>query len=258
MLNDKKVFAIVLAAGSATRYTQQDASADKYQPKQFDLLSGKPVICYSLESFAKCDLVDGIVLVVPQDIADSDKLQKLLLPDMHQQVYSKILSVVAGGADRIASTNNGLVALAGEDDSSLVLIHDAARPLISAQIIKECVTAFIDYEGVAVAMPLNNTLGFAEQNNQSEAKKLAKTLPRANYFSMQTPQGFSLKLLSQAFASLNRDEAARENLTDDCSIVLSYKPDADIHLVMGERANMKITYPEDIKILETLLIDLAD
>ena len=246
MLDNKRVVAIILAAGFGKRF-------DEDIPKQFFLLKGKPLFTYSLQTFAECDAVDGIVLVVPPT-NEEGVLETLAGPE-YQKIVGKLDRVITGGDTRIASVQNIIFGPDAGTDDGLVLLHDAARPLVSQEDIENCIQALREDEAVSLSIPVSDTLAQVDAGDSSSSKTidiLGEIAWRDNYNLLQTPQGFSLGLLRRAHEAL----AGQEDLgkfTDDCSIILGHAPKTKIKLIPGSRRNLKLTYPEDILILESLL-----
>ena len=249
MYKDKQVFAIILAAGSSNRFRDKSKQGNT-TAKQFDLLVGKPIISYSLDSFAKCDLVDFIIVALPQDMCDRKLFQQLVPPEKHKEAYTKLKRLVGGGKTRAESTLNALKAVKGPRDS-YILVHDAARPLVAQQRIRECIKQLDNNDGAVLMLPATDSLFMIEKSRResSSSQRRLKPLIRSNYISLQTPQAFSLGLLRDAFTNIK----VNAEYTDEASLVLSYKPDASIFCIVSDNMNMKLTYPEDKIMLEALI-----
>ncbi len=260
MSNERKVTAIILAGGLSSRYRNSRHTGDTTTgpSKQFALLAGKPLINYSVDTFAASVMVDSLILVVPA--AERETFENDIYPSISAAAKNKLHSIVVGGPSRLSSAANAIKVIA--EDDCLVAIHDAARPLISQALIEESIRAADANDGAALAMPITDTLGFAPAAEVTVAPRyLNKSLPRSAYYAMQTPQVFPAKLLREAFAwAMEGAEQAGEsghpsndNFTDESSIVLAHNPQLKIAIVAGSRENMKLTHPVDKDILEAIL-----
>ena len=209
------VAAILVAAGSGSRFGAET-------PKQFRLLAGKPVIRHAAEALAReVDLLQPVGEVAPIAAA----LRGL-----------DVLPVVAGGATRQASVLAGLQALVPHAPT-VVLVHDAARPLIPAGTIPALLAALELAPGAIPAVPVADTL------KRGSDQRIIGTVPRAGLFRAQTPQAFQFATLLAAHRAPATDAA-----TDDASLL-----EAAGHIVLlvpGAEDNIKLTYPEDLQRLE--------
>lgn len=213
--------AIVVAAGSGTR---------SGGAKQWRLLGGKPVIRWSVEALLKAGAADVVVVVAPGAEAEAATALDGLTG----------WRTVAGGATRAESVQAGLSALGGPDDRA-VLVHDAARPFLSAAVIARCVEALSDADGALPALPVADSLRRAVDG------MVAGSVEREALWRAQTPQAFSLKTLTDAYANWPTDEAA----TDEATVV--ERAGGRVKIVEGDARLMKLTYPEDFAIAEALI-----
>jgi 2-C-methyl-D-erythritol 4-phosphate cytidylyltransferase/2-C-methyl-D-erythritol 2,4-cyclodiphosphate synthase len=211
-----KTAAIIVAAGRGLR-----AGGDL--PKQFRPLRGRMVLEHTIDAFARHPQVSRIILVINPD--DRDLLPPL--PDV---------DLVGGGATRDASVQAGLNAAKGAD---LVLIHDAARPLVSQRIITDVLDALKTHAGAAPALPVTDAL-WRGQDDQVQAPQ-----PREGLFRAQTPQAFHLERIIAAHAS------HKGGALDDVEVALA--AGLDVAIVTGDEANMKITMPEDFTRAEQMM-----
>ncbi len=223
--------AVILAGGSGTRINSAT-------PKQFIELNGRPLLCYSLETFNNHPNIDDIILVVKQeyisqvsDIVDSYK-------------YSKVSKIIAGGKERYESSLAAINEC--DDENDILLFHDSARPLVSFQIITRCINAMDKYNAVTVAIPTTDTIYVSDANHQLVSIPRRETLLNA-----QTPQCFRLSTIKEAFSLALSDSSFIA--TDDCSIVHKYIPSCPILIIKGEIRNFKVTYKEDIELVKKLL-----
>ncbi len=205
--------AIIVAAGRGIR-----AGGDI--PKQFQPLKGRAVLARTIKAFANHDQIDRIILVL--NPADAGLLTALgRLPDF---------ITVDGGDSRSASVQAGLAAAMAENIDN-VLIHDAARPLVSARIISDVLAALKTHAGAAPALTVTDAL-WRGANDRVVAPHCRDGLFRA-----QTPQGFRLPEIAAAHSAHKGDAA------DDVEVALAC--DLDVAIVAGDEANLKITHADD-------------
>ena len=226
-LPSKKTQAIIVAAGSGTRL---NASL----PKPLVKLRGKPLVIYSLMVFEKSPLVSSVVIV--GSLRYLPELQRLV----RKYRLKKISRIVAGGETRALSVSQGLQAL--DDDTQFVLIHDAARPLVSLRIVEEAVKSCYKEAGVIVAVPAKPTI----KRVNSRTMVIEETLDRRKLWEVQTPQVFRKDIIFKAHR-IRKDVSA----TDDAFLV--EKLGQKVKVVVGDYRNIKITTPEDLIIARALL-----
>ncbi len=216
---------VLLAAGSGNRFGGRT-------PKQYLTLKGQPLFALSLRVFASVAGVREIVLVGPPDGLPALRRR---LPKLGARVS---LSVVAGGAFRGESVRNGVRALSSK--CTVVLVHDAARPLVTADVVQRVERA-AKRVGVAVAAwPLSDTL-----KDCGAGRKIRRTVPRDGLWLAQTPQGFRRNEAMTCLLNPRRDA------TDDVS--LAERRGFPVEVVEGSPLNIKVTYPHDLKLCRALL-----
>ena len=212
-----KVSAIIPAAGSGVRFGEE---------KQFKLLSGRPLFFHTLKLFLQSDYIDEIIVAVPSANVDST----------HRDVLSmsagKPVKVVAGGTRRQDSVKNGIDV--SDSDSTLVCIHDAARPFVTENLIQRSISACEFADGAVVGIPSKDTVKFSENGLVKE------TLDREKIWLAQTPQCFHKNKLLQALYY-----AETENLTGTDESALMEAMGFSIKLVEGDSNNFKITTKDD-------------
>ena len=201
-------------------------------PKQFLPIGGKPVLMRTLERFRAYDTDLKIILVLPE--AQQDYWRRLC----EQYHFDVKYELANGGQTRFHSVQNGL-ALIPDDAEGVVGVHDGVRPFPSIDVIRNCYTTARTAKAVIPVIPVVETVRQLE--NESSV-----TVPRDKYRLVQTPQTFDIQLLKAA----NR-QPYNDGFTDDASVVESYGH--DITLVEGNRENINITTPYDMKIAEVLL-----
>ena len=212
-----KVSAIIPAAGSGERFGEE---------KQFKLLSGRPLFFHTLKLFLQSDYIDEIIVAVPSANVDST----------HRDVLSmsagKPVKVVAGGTRRQDSVKNGIDV--SDSHSTLVCIHDAARPFVTEDLIQRSISACEFADGAVVGIPSKDTVKFSENGLVKE------TLDREKIWLAQTPQCFHKNKLLQALYY-----AETENLTGTDESALMEAMGFSIKLVDGDSNNFKITTKDD-------------
>lgn len=219
------VTAIIAAAGSGKRM-------GKEINKIFLLLHNIPIIARSAAALSACSEVDDLIIVAA--VNEIDKIKEVLI----KYQPGKPWRVVAGASERQYSITNALREVT--ERSQLILVHDAARPLIDPAIVTEVIDAARKYKAAVVAVPVKDTIKVIDSE-----KFVVETPPRQTLWSIQTPQVFDAALLRRAY-----DKAARDQYlgTDDASLV--ERLDEKVKIVPGSYHNIKITSPEDLLIAE--------
>ena len=228
-----RTVAVVLAGGTGQRF-----GGDR--PKQMQVLAGRTLIEHSVAAFEQAPGVDAITIVMPAGLAGPARKQ--FTADGHP----KVTGVIEGGATRTDSTRCAITAL-GEDECN-VLFHDAARPLLDQRIIADCVSALATDGAIGVAVPSSDTIVEVADG------VVTGMLRRDTLARCQTPQGFRLSVIRRAYELADADPSfTQRQATDDCGVVLRYLPGVPVRLVRGSERNIKITYPDDLEVAETLL-----
>lgn len=230
-----RAVAVVLAGGTGTRMGTST-------PKQLLKIAGTPMIERSIAAFdSSPDIDDVVVVMVPGWTGEVTKL-------VEGGGYRKVTRVLDGGANRSESTYRALHALVadgtGEHDP-IVLLHDAARPLVDHRIIADCVAELRASQAVTVALPCSDTILVVRDG------KLTDVPSRDNLHRAQTPQGFRLSVITDAYAHAKADP--HFTATDDATVVMRYLPRVPVGVVPGSAHNIKITHPTDIPVAEALL-----
>jgi 2-C-methyl-D-erythritol 4-phosphate cytidylyltransferase len=221
-------FLIIAAGGKGVRF-QSDT------PKQLLLLKGRTVLAWTLQSFLKSREVDEIIVAYPQD-EDHGVYEEIL----KQEKVSRY-RLVKGGDTRYRSVRNAFDSIDKANKNDLVLIHDAARPLLPLSLLKTLIETAVQKGSAVPIVPLRETI--KEVTND----QIIRTIRRDNLFAAQTPQVFQYRLLKSAYSTV--DEAP--DLTDE-SILLE-KAGISVAVVKGEQRNMKITEREDVELVEFYL-----
>ncbi len=218
--------AIILAAGKSER---MGVGVDK----AFLSLVNKPVLAWSLLAFERSAEIDRIVLVV--------RKEQLLAAKAVIKMFgiSKLEKIVPGGARRQESVAAGLAAC--DVDTRQVVIHDAARPLVTPEMIAEVVQAAKRTPAVTLGRPVTDTLKLCEK-----ATTVTRTVARDKLWAVQTPQAFQLRELRTAYAKLGKAE-----MTDDCAAMEA--AGQTVKVIPSQKPNFKITTVEDLQVAGALL-----
>lgn len=223
--------AIIVAAGEGTRFAARE-------PKAFVPLAGVPLMVHSITFFEKAESVSAMVLVVAP--AQRARAGNILAP----MGLRKLVAVVPGGRTRAGSVARGLAALPAAAET--VLVHDAARPLLTAALLERLLA--VSAPGPVIpALPVTDTL------KEVSGDLVARTLDRRRCRLVQTPQVFPRALLEGLYREIM---AGRDpGITDDA--LLAEQAGVPVRVVPGERSNIKVTWPEDLLWAETLLRERA-
>lgn len=202
-------------------------------PKQFLHVKGKPVLMHTLERFHTCGLPMQIILVLPRE---QQEYWQSLCKEYDFQVPHQIAN---GGLTRFESSKNGL-ALIPDDADGVVGIHDGVRPFVSAEVIRCCYDTARKTGAALPVLPVTDTLRKVDGNDGGH------NVLRSNYRIVQTPQAFDIQMIKRAF-----NQPDNEAFTDDASVVESIGQ--TVTMVDGNRENIKLTTPFDLKVAECML-----
>jgi len=223
--------AVVLAGGVGSR-----VGADR--PKQFLEIVGRMVIERSIDAFEANSMIDEIAVVInPMYVREMEEIVK-------RNCWKKVKRVLKGGEERYISTLSAIEAY-GENEDVNMLFHDAVRPMVSQEIINRVVKAMEQHDAVGVAVKVTDTVW------EAEGDIIKSILDRNVLRKAQTPQAFKMRIIKEAYKRGLQDP--NMGSTDDCGMVMRYMPEEEIFIVEGEERNMKLTYKEDISIIEQLL-----
>ncbi len=222
-----RYFAIVPAAGSGSRFGAET-------PKQYLMVLGRPLIFHTLSALCRCPEIERVWVV----LSPGDPYWRRY---DWTELGPKLETVHCGGASRAQSVSNGLqaAALAAEDDDWM-LVHDAARPCLTQEMLDAMIAQLSDDPvGGILAVPVADTL-----KRSDAAQRVAATEPREGLWQAQTPQMFRYRLLCDALA-------ASPDVTDEAGAVESagHRP----KLVKGDSSNLKVTFPADLGMAEWIL-----
>ena len=242
-----KVLVIIPAAGLGTRMapvpSAMDPKSKKVHPtKQFTELAGTPILVHTLRRFAGIDEVSEIWIALRENEIEGFRER---LEAEAKDVLRKKIELVVGGEHRQQSVEHALNAVSAALDD-IVLVHDAVRPLVTAEIIREVIEAARKYGAAIAGLPAVDTVKQVERT--SEGAIIKSTIPRAGVVLAQTPQGFRYDVIKKAF-----DEATADGFmgTDEAS--LAERSGHEVAVIMGSPRNIKITTPGDMELAEFYL-----
>ncbi len=194
-------------------------------PKALAMVAGRPLVEWSLEALRAAPSVRSVVVAVPPGV--------------------EVPGGVAGGASRSESVRNALAACDGGED--VVVVHDAARPLLDVALVEACVAALEGFDAVVAAVPVTDTVKEAGPD-----RVVRRTLDRAALWAVQTPQVFRRAALEGALA---QPAAVLAAATDDAGLVEALG--GRVGVVPAPRENLKVTTPLDLRVAELLLGERA-
>jgi len=239
-----QVIVIIPAAGLGTRMASAPPAKSKppAPSKQFTELKGTPILVHTLRKFAVCDEVSEIFVALRKNEIEGfrERLEK-----EEKDLLKKPIHLVEGGEHRQHSVANALAAVKATHDD-VVLVHDAVRPLVTSEIIRDVIRE-AEKRGAAIAgMPAVDTVKQVERT--AEGAVITATVPRERVVMAQTPQGFRYHIIKKAF-----DEAMADGFigTDEASLV--ERAGHEVAVVMGSPRNIKITTPADMELAEFYL-----
>lgn len=215
------VSAIIAAGGRGLRFGGSS-------PKQLLTLGGRPILARSVDAFVACDVISEIVVALPADLAAA--------PPSYLEQRGKPVTVVSGGDERRTSVANAFARVS--ERAEIVVIHDAARPLVSADLIRRTVAAASETGAAIAALRAHDTV---KQTNGAGA--ITATLPRERIYLAQTPQAFRVPVLRDALRLVGE-------ATDEA--MLAEQAGHTVRVVDGDPRNLKITTPDDLMMAEHL------
>ncbi len=230
------IFAAILAGGIGSRMGGTDT------PKQFLTLGDKPVIIHTIEKFVINSKFDKIFVLSPQSFVNHTK-------NLINEYFGENNNIIVlkGGDTRNDTLINSIEYIKENfeiDDDSVIVTHDSVRPFVTHRIIEDNINAAKEFGACDTVVPATDTIV------ESVDSKIISDIPiRDNFYQGQTPQSFKINKLSELINSLSDDET--NILTDACKIFVL--KGEDVHLVKGEITNIKITYPYDLKLANTIL-----
>lgn len=203
--------------------------------KAFLSLGTKPVVLYSLFAFEKCRDIDEVILVVRKDRIDAARQSVRMFG------CNKVKKIVAGGTLRQQSVMNGMSEISKE--SEIVVVHDGARPCVTADLISETITSAKQYGSGIAAVKITDTV-----KSVDKGMIISETVDRTKLWLVQTPQAFKVSLLQKALTFI---EKKKIKVTDEASAVELVSK--GVRLVAANSSNIKITTPDDLTLAAALM-----
>ena len=229
------VFGAVLAGGIGSRMGNE-------KPKQYLNIGRKPIIVHTLEKFYINDKFEKIIVLCPQQWINHT--QNLI--NKHIGENDRIV-VLAGGQTRNETIMNAIKYIEENytiDDDAIIVTHDSVRPFLTHRIIEENIKYAKEYGACDTVIPATDTI---VQSDDSQV--ISDVLDRSKMYQGQTPQSFKIKKLKSLYEGLSQEE--KTILTDAAKIFVM--KGEKVYLVDGEVSNIKITYPYDLRVAETLI-----
>ena len=237
-----KVVVIIPAAGLGTRMAAAPTKGKKpVTSKQFAELAGTPILLHTLRKFAASPEVAEIYLALRAN--EMEGFRKRL--EQESDSLNKRTQIVEGGEHRQQSVGNAIAAISAAPDD-IVLVHDAVRPFVTVEIIREVIQAARKYGAAIAGVPAVDTVKQVERT--ADGALITATVPRERVVMAQTPQGFRYDVLKKAF-----DEAAADGFLGTDEAALVERSGHEVAVVMGSPRNIKITTPADLELAEFYL-----
>ena len=218
--------AIILSGGIGSRMGSQI-------PKQYIEINGKPIIIHTIEKFINNPLIDAIIIAI------APEWKEYMLTYLEKFKLTQPIYYSLPGETRQFTIFNALkVALEHYSENDIVIVHDAARPLVSTELINACLTECITNDGVLPVIPVKDTI-----YQSYDKSTISSLLPRETLYAGQAPEAFNLGKYLQAHQTISKSELLKINGSTE----IAYKNNMQIKLISGEDANFKITTPEDLE-----------
>lgn len=228
--------AVILAGGKGSRMGIID------MPKQFLEIYGKPVVIHTLESFDVNENIDAICVVCVKEWQNDLKVW------LKEYDIRKVRWITDAGKTRQHSSLNALDAIKDfVSDDDIIVIHDAARPLVSQRIINDNIEKVKKYGACDTVIPAVDTI-----ITSLDGEYIDSIPPRKEFYRGQTPQSFTYKIIRDSYDSyFSLPEDERPSMTDDCGLVLH--GGKKIGLALGDRTNLKLTTMEDLLLIKSMI-----
>lgn len=230
------VFGVILAGGIGSRMGNVE------KPKQYLEIGGKPIIIHTIEKFYVNPKFEQLIVLCPAQWINHTK--NLVKKNFDNPDH---IAVIEGGGTRNETIMNSIRYIDekyGVDDDTIIVTHDSVRPFITYRIIEDNIKYAEEFGACDTVIPATDTIV------ESQDGVVISNIPdRSKMYQGQTPQSFHAKRLRELYEGLTDDE--RKILTDACKICVL--KGEDVHLVQGEVFNIKITYPYDLRVAETLI-----
>jgi 2-C-methyl-D-erythritol 4-phosphate cytidylyltransferase len=229
-----KVIALIPAAGMGKR---MQAGINK----QYLQIGGMPIVARTIAVFEDLAFVDDIYVITPEQEIPFCRTEVV-----ERHGFTKVRAIVPGGKERQNSVLNGLRAIDGTDENAVILIHDGVRPFITRHILEHAVVTAREFDGALVAVPVKDTVKVVHDGI------IRDTPPRETIWLAQTPQAFRYSIIRAAHEIADAEGFLG---TDDASLV--ERMGNEVHIVLGDYRNIKITTPEDLLLAEAFLKEIT-
>lgn len=230
------VYGVILAGGVGSRMGCSE------KPKQYITIGNKPIIVHTIEKFMMESRFERILVLCPQDwIEYTEGIIEKYIP-MQERIV-----VLAGGNTRNETLMNAIRYIDGEgklDDNTGIVTHDAVRPFVTTRILRDNIEALEKYDACDTVIPATDTIVEALDGN------IISNIPDRKFlYQGQTPQSFKAKKLQKLYHELSEEE---KNILTDAAKIFVIK-NQNVYLIEGETFNIKITYPYDLTVAESLI-----
>ena len=235
-MEGSNVFGVVLAGGIGTRMGNVE------KPKQFMEIGGKPIIIHTIEKFVMNPEFEKILVLSPKQwIKHTEDLIRKYIPQAANVV------VISGGSTRNETIMNSISYIEGQgrlNEDTIIVTHDSVRPFVTHRILEENIRFAKEFGACDTVIPATDTIVESKDNTM-----ISQIPDRKTMYQGQTPQSFKAMHLRELYNGLTDEE--KTILTDACKILVI--KGEKVHLVEGEESNIKITYPYDLRVAESLL-----
>ena len=235
-MEGSNVFGVVLAGGIGTRMGNVE------KPKQFMEIGGKPIIIHTIEKFVMNPEFEKILVLSPKQwIKHTEDLIRKYIPQAANVV------VISGGSTRNETIMNSIAYIEGQgrlNEDTIIVTHDSVRPFVTHRILEENIRFAKEFGACDTVIPATDTIVESKDNTM-----ISQIPDRKTMYQGQTPQSFKAMHLRELYNGLTAEE--KTILTDACKILVI--KGEKVHLVEGEESNIKITYPYDLRVAESLL-----
>ena len=235
-MEGSNVFGVVLAGGIGTRMGNVE------KPKQFMEIGGKPIIIHTIEKFVMNPEFEKILVLSPKQwIKHSEDLIRKYIPQAANVV------VISGGSTRNETIMNSISYIEEQgrlNEDTIIVTHDSVRPFVTHRILEENIKFAREFGACDTVIPATDTIVESRDNTM-----ISQIPDRKTMYQGQTPQSFKAMHLRELYNGLTDEE--KTILTDACKILVI--KEENVHLVEGEESNIKITYPYDLRVAESLL-----
>lgn len=235
-MEGSNVFGVVLAGGIGTRMGNVE------KPKQFMEIGGKPIIIHTIEKFVMNPEFEKILVLSPKQwIKHTEDLIRKYIPQAANVV------VISGGSTRNETIMNSISYIEEQgrlNEETIIVTHDSVRPFVTHRILEENIRFAKEFGACDTVIPATDTIVESKDNTM-----ISQIPDRKTMYQGQTPQSFKAMHLRELYNGLTDEE--KTILTDACKILVI--KGEKVHLVEGEESNIKITYPYDLRVAESLL-----